>query len=136
MTVEIWQDIKGYENKYQVSTLGNIKALPRTQKHFRGWSLPYSAKLLKPTKVTDGYLCVKLYKDGKNKTFRVHRLVAQAFLLNPENRPQVNHIDHVVTNNCIDNLEWVTNSQNQLAQYKFYGGRNGKKKLLSHLQGN
>lgn len=106
---EIWRDIKGYPN-YQVSNLGRIKSLNyhRTGKE----------KILKSAKNSKGYLLIVLYKDGKGKTNRIHRIVASAFLPNPDNLPQVNHKDEDKTNNTIwinddgsvdlnkSNLEW------------------------------
>lgn len=96
---EIWKDIKEYEGLYQISNLGNVKSLKRN-------------KLLKPIKDKDGYLCVTLYKMCKLKEKKVHRLVAQTFILNPENKPQVNHIDGNKQNNVVNNLEWCTRLEN------------------------
>lgn len=125
MVEEIWRtavyDGEPYEN-YQVSNFGNVISL-----NFHRSGKP---KLLKPTKDKDGYFQVTLYKDGKIKRIMVHRLVTEAFLLNPENLPQVNHKDEDKTNNFVGtpendykdgNLEWCTNEYNVN-----YGKRNQK----------
>lgn len=92
--IEIFKDIEGYED-YQISNLGNVKSL-RFGKE----------KILKPVKDGKKYLCVVLYKQGKHKMCKVHRLVAQAFIDNPNNLPQINHKDEDKTNNQVNNLEW------------------------------
>lgn len=99
---EIWKDIVGYEGLYQVSNLGRVK------------SLIYS-KILKEFNDgrCDGYSKIKLYKDKSNKTIKISRLVAIAFLPNYNNLPVVNHIDGNKQNNSVNNLEWVTHSENQ-----------------------
>lgn len=97
---EQWMTIKGYED-YQVNRFGVIK------------SIKFGKELiLKPIKTIHGYLRVGLSKNGKCKLLSVHRIVAEAFLPNPNNLPQVNHKDEDKTNNCVENLEWVDNSQN------------------------
>lgn len=97
---EVWKDIKGYEALYQVSNLGRVKSLNyhRTGKE----------RILKPGTQTKGYLKVPLYKYGKIEEFRVHRLVAEAFIPNPNKYPCVNHKDENKQNNSVDNLEWCT----------------------------
>ena len=101
---EIWRDIKGYEGLYQVSNTGKVKSLNyrRTGKE----------RILKTRKDRYGYLLVNLYKDAKMGTYTVHRLVANAFLDNPENLPEVNHIDQDKTNNIASNLEYCSSSYN------------------------
>lgn len=96
---EIWRDIEGYEGKYKVSNTGQV------------WS-KRSNKTLIPVTETRGYLRVTLCKNGKCRAFRIHRLVAVAFINNPENKKQVNHIDECKTNNSTTNLEWCTNKEN------------------------
>lgn len=96
---ETWKPIEGYEN-YNVSNMGNIKNI-------------ITGKILKPGDNGKGYKHVMLYnKEHKGKTIMVHRLVAKAFIPNPNNLPQVNHIDEDKTNNCVDNLEWITSEDN------------------------
>lgn len=102
--MEIWKDIEGFEGKYQISTYGNIRS-------FSKWK---HGAYLKFGKTGTGYYQVNLVKDGRNKivSSRVHRLVASTFIPNPENLPEVNHIDGNKLNNNVDNLEWVSRSEN------------------------
>ena len=95
---EIWKDIDGYEGLYEVSNLGKVKSL--------GNEFSRKEKILKQGKMKNGYLYVILWKEGKYKTCLVHRLVAQAFLENPNNYSCVNHKDENKENNCVENLEW------------------------------
>ena len=109
---EIWKDIKGYEGLYQVSNLGRVKVLPRIRRSKSG-SVYYSKeKLLKLQKDFDGYYRVGLHKDGNQQDFRINRLVGVMFIPNPNNLPIVHHKDNDKTNNCVNNLEWVSVSQN------------------------
>lgn len=109
--IEKWKCIKGYELYpiYQVSNYGRVKRL-NSNEH----------KILKPF-YKQGYLYIGLCKDGKQKQFRLHRLVAEAFIPNPNNLPEVNHKDEDKTNNRADNLEWCTSKENTN-----YGSRNSK----------
>lgn len=113
---EEWRNIEGYEGLYQVSNLGRVKSCGRTvfiksnfYKH--GHYKTYKPKMIKQSKDAGGYLIVSLYDatNTKNsKNVKVHRLVAQAFINNPSNLPQIDHIDGNRDNNCVCNLAWVT----------------------------
>ena len=96
---ETWKDIKNYQGIYQISNLGKIKN--------------NKGKLLKQFKNHKGYLTIQLSKNGDSKTYTVHRLVAQAFIPNPDNKPQINHKNCNKEDNKIDNLEWCTNNENK-----------------------
>lgn len=98
--VEIWRDIGGYEGSYQVSSYGNIKSL-----NFHNTGRP---ALLSQETTKLGYKRVTLSKDGKVRRFSIHRLVATAFISNPNNYPCINHKDENPSNNHMDNLEWCT----------------------------
>lgn len=108
---EIFKDIPGYEGLYQVSNLGNVKSL--------NYRRSGKEKIIKPRKKSKSnttlnkyYYCVALYKDKKRKNFRVHHLVAEAFINNPNNYPVLNHLDKNPENNCVENLEWCTQKYN------------------------
>ena len=104
---EEWKDIKDFEGLYQVSNYGRVKTVPK-------YKVPNSV-ILKPYKKLDGVEIVSLYKNAKKKNKSIHRLVAQAFIPNPENKPEVNHINPITKDLCdnrVCNLEWVTSSEN------------------------
>ena len=107
-----WKDIIGYENEYQINQFGEIRTLkdsPKLKKY----------NVLKPQiNKRNGYVYQMLYKNGKEKLLRVHRLVAMAFLPNPNNLPQVNHKDGNKQNNSVDNLEWCEQSYNMKHAFK------------------
>lgn len=112
---EIWKDVKEYEGIYQVSNLGRVKALERTWYSGRNGC----TKKTKPEHImkyrlakNTGYCLLKLVKNGVEKHVFVHRLVAETFISNPNNLPEVNHIDGNKENNCVDNLEWCTEKEN------------------------
>lgn len=111
--MEIWKDISEYDGLYKVSNLGRVKSLGNDKKR--------KEKILKPIKYNCGYLIVGLSKQGKRKLYLVHRLVAEAFIDNPNNFRELNHIDEDKTNNCVSNLEWCDRKYNIN-----YGTRNEK----------
>lgn len=98
--MENWKPVEGYEGIYEVSDQGRVR------------NIKYGGRLLSCVRVAHGYLAVHLYKNGCKKMHLVHRLVAMAFIPNPKNKPQVNHIDGVKQHNHISNLEWVTSQEN------------------------
>lgn len=115
--MEIWKDINDYEGLYQVGNFGRVRSLGN------GKSNNSKERILQPRKRRDGYLQVVLCKDGKQKNFLVHRLVASAFIENTDNLPCVNHKDEDKTNNFVGtpendykdgNLEWCTNEYNNI----------------------
>lgn len=98
--MEIYKDITGFEGYYKISNLGNVFSVKRNL-------------VMKNTPHKDGYLQVKLTKESKRKCFLLHRLVAIYFIENPKNKLEVNHIDSNRVNNSINNLEWVSRTENQ-----------------------
>lgn len=120
--MEEWRDIKGYEGMYQVSNLGQVKSLERWT-HFKNGKKPRLEKerILKLVTHHKGYFKAQLRKNDKMKAYFVHRLVAEAFIPNPEGKSQVNHKDGIKTNNKTTNLEWVTQSENLKHSYHILG---------------
>ena len=120
--IEEWKDIIGYEGIYKISNLGRVK---RIHGGYR--------KVLKKSLFKSGYVRVCLTVNAKEKTFRVHRLVAQTFIPNPFNKPYINHIDNNIENNHISNLEWCTSKENKkhcvMQNRQAYGVKNGNSKF-------
>jgi hypothetical protein len=128
---EIWKDILGYEGIYQISSHGRLKSLARVD--CKGQKR--KERIISLANDVDGYKICTLSKDRVNKNVRIHRLVAQAFIENPHNLPQVNHIDSVRHNNFVENLEWCTSKQNTEHSVKLkrhsYCDRNGASVLTN-----
>lgn len=118
---EIWKPIPGYEGLYKVSNKGRVKRLEYTRIDKIGREYHNKERILKSSlDSAGGYLKVNLFdNESRKKSIKVHRLVAKAFIPNPENKTQVNHKDEVKTNNYVENLEWVTLKENMN-----YGTRN------------
>lgn len=135
--VEIWRDIPNYEGLYQVSNLGRIKALTRRVdkgKCHRTWE----EHVLKYGLDKKGYLRTNLAKNGINKTIKIHRIVAEVFVPNIQNKPQVNHINGVKSDNRACNLEWVSNGENQKHAFKLglLNDRSGENNVSAKLTWN
>lgn len=131
---EIWKDIKGYENLYQVSNLGRVKSLNRTQRNSKNVSVSYNGKILKQFPNSKGYMRTYLKKDHEQKMFFVHRLVALHFVENPnpDTFDIVNHLDSDFLNNTADNLEWTDlkgNSQHALKNGRLVRTKEWKENL-------
>lgn len=133
---EIWKDIAGYEGLYQVSNLGRVKSLERLAND-RGSYRKIEEKIKNMRLGERGYLIINLSKNNQLKTYRVHRLVAETFIDNPQKYSQVNHKDGNKQNNCISNLEWCNNSYNQKHAYfnnlnkRRYGSSNPNSKKVN-----
>lgn len=117
MTKELWRDIKGYEGYYQVSSIGRVKRIEKIVMQFnyqlqKEIPITYPKRYLKFDNVK-GYNRVTLSLGNKQERFVVHRLVAQHFIDNPDNKPCVNHINSIRIDNRVDNLEWCTHEENE-----------------------
>lgn len=139
MKNEVWKDIIGYEGLYQISNTGKLKSLKRQYKKIdrrtnKEFIYSQAEKILKPRIDKKGYLHYALNKNKRAKEYKAHRLVAEVFIANIEGKPQINHKDMNKQNNCVENLEWCTNSENQKHSYKhnlnrknFFKTKNPKK---------
>ena len=111
MQQEIWKDVEGWEGQYQVSNFGNIRSLDKSVKTWYG-SRVCKGKILLPFKSKWGYLIATFSNKQKHQKYSVHQLVAKAFIPNPQNKPDVNHINGIKTDNRLENLEWATKQEN------------------------
>ena len=111
---EIWKDIEGYNGLYQVSSLGRVKSLERTFYSGKNFLIKktHPERIMKLSFYNTGYVYVGLSKDGFVRKFKIHRLVATAFIPNPENKPCVDHLNAVRDDNRVENLHWVDASEN------------------------
>ncbi len=117
---EIWKEIDGFDGQYLISNLGRVKSIK-------------SNKILSYSKHSRGYLKVCLSFCGKSKKYYAHRLVAQAFIPNPDNKREVNHINGIKTDNSVKNLEWVTSKENN-AHAVFTGLNTGFKNIQIYVR--
>lgn len=115
MLIEQWKDIKGYKGLYQVSNLGNVKSLDRIV-HTKTGNQKWKSKVISKS-IFGLYYGFNICKNGKKKKIHFHRLVAQAFLPNPNNKKEVNHINGDKLDNRVENLEWVTRQENAKHAY-------------------
>ena len=123
MDNEIWKPVVNYEDSYEVSSLGRVRSVDRHVPTFNGRR--FSKGKMKDFKHDkDGYCVVHLYRNQKCDSSYVHRVVAKSFIPNPENKPQVNHIDGIKTNNTIENLEWCTGLENCHHSWKYLNRNN------------
>ena len=127
---EIWKDIIGYEGYYQVSSLGRVRSLNRTVRNHLGFTFA-KGKVLSGIP-RNGYIRVQLFKDGKFKNYSIHRLVANAFVDNKNNMPEVNHKNEDKSDNRFNNLEWCSRKQN--CNYGTRSERQSKKISKNILQ--
>ena len=120
--MEEWRDVEGYEGTYQVSNEGNGRSLDRIVQMKNRWGtlteVTKKGKILKKNLYPNGYEFFSFYKNGELKQLLVHRVVAKAFIPNPNNYPEVNHKDECKTNNTVDNLEWCTHQYNNVYNEK------------------
>lgn len=129
---EVWKDIERFFGWYQVSNLGNVRSVDRFFVRDDGKPYTLKGKLLKQLTVKNGYKKVNLAYKGFHKRYFVHRLVAEAFIPNPDNLPEINHKDENPSNNCADNLEWCTHKYNSNygTRPKRIGGKHSKKVIM------
>lgn len=109
---EIWKDVVGWEESHEVSNLGRIRTKDRVMSSRGGSEAHVTQKIKKTYFDKDGYERVSLYEDNRTKLLGVHRIVAEAFIPNPDNLPQVNHINGIKADNNAENLEWISNKGN------------------------
>lgn len=121
---EIWKPVKGFEGLYEVSNTGYVKSLKRTVDTYNGEKRVFNERILKlhSSKLTKRHpkpmYHIELWKDNKRTVKMIHRLVAETFIPNPDGKPEVNHKDGNRAHNSVDNLEWVTSSENSLHAYR------------------
>jgi hypothetical protein len=142
---EQWKPIRGYEGLYEVSNMGRVKSLDQVSYRSNGITMCYirqKGRLLKGrlvgSKKKKQYLGVLLCRNGKQENKKIHRLVAEAFIPNPNNYPQIDHIDGNKTNNTVSNLEWVTNEENMRRSWekglRSYCGENSPRAKLTQSE--
>lgn len=124
--MEIWKSVKGFEGKYEVSNKGNVRSVERIIVNSLGVKKIYKSHIMKPSLTKSGYFNFVLRENGKKFNYRLNRMVADAFIPNINNKPYVNHKNGNKTNNEVENLEWVTGSENTKHAYN--------NKLITHFR--
>jgi len=123
----MWKEIPNTDGLYFANEDGEIKSAPRMSRVKNNHQYLRGGKILKQSINSHGYPCVTIkYLDGSQRVVAVHRLVACTFIPNPENKPQINHIDGVKTNNCVSNLEWCTARENLMHAFSSGLNKGGK----------
>lgn len=117
MEEEIWKDVVGYEGLYEISNTGNLRSLDRLTVYPGGYTHGFKGKNIKWA-CNRGYHVASLNKNGSIKQVKAHRLVAMAFIPNPENKRGVNHINGIKNDNRVQNLEWCTDKENSIHAYR------------------
>lgn len=136
---EVWKDVIGFDGLYQVSSIGRVQSLTRMIDHSRYGKGIYFSVLrgrIMTLSYNQKYPKVALRKDGKTFKFLVHRLLAEAFIPNPDNKPQVNHINGIQKDNRLENLEWATRKENMIHAFKtglYSGGHIGEYNPMNKL---
>jgi hypothetical protein len=130
--LEYWVPIPEYENYYQISNHANIRSIKRSVPTKSGYLKPEKERTLTQRISNKGYLTVTLSRNGKSNSKHVHRLLAQAFIPNPENKATVNHLNGDKLDNRLENLEWATYSENALHAYRngLYKSNERKRRLI------
>ena len=126
-TEEKWMPVVGYEGFYMVSSLGNVRLLERSGIRKNGRFFKVHSKIKKPYLTRLGYYRLHMERDKQSRHIFVHRMVAEAFIPNPENKPFINHINGIKTDNRVENLEWCTASENLIHSYKFLGRKGAQR---------
>lgn len=142
MEQEIWKPIKGFEGLYEISNRGRVKSLSRIRPN--GMNCLYKERILKNRLDKGGYYRAALLRnDGKTHLIPIHRLIAEAFIPNPDNKPCIDHINTIKTDNSIDNLRWVTWKENvnnpltlEVKSLNFMGGKNPMAKPIVSVDAN
>jgi predicted XRE-type DNA-binding protein len=112
--MEEWKSIVDYEGYYDVSTMGNVRRSSRVQVYSDGRIFHFNKKIISKYICNNGYYTVGLTRDSKTIQYSIHRIMAIAFIPNPDNKPEVNHKDGIKLNNTLDNLEWNTTKENAI----------------------
>jgi hypothetical protein len=134
---EQWKPVLGFEGAYEVSTLGRVRSLTRITRDCWGGTRTWPGRMLKPKPGKKyGYVNLRLHANGKSRSTSIHVLVAEVFVPNPENKPEVNHKNSDRTCNRATNLEWMTKSEQQhhAFKYGFKTGARGTRQWMSKLK--